>query len=313
MKAYSMDLRQRVYSTLEGESIRQTAERFEVSEYFVYSLKKRYREAGTLAPKAHGGGQKRRVDEAGSRYIQQVLAEEPDSTLNELCQRYLGKFAQVVSKSTLDRALKRLGITRKKRPSPDPQRHSERVQAERAAYVERLPTLPVGRLIAIDEMGACVDLCPLYGRSTKGQRAYGTKPTSRGARISTVGVLRIEGLKTALCFEGTLNAEVFLFFLQHFLLPLLRPGGIILLDNAKAHHVEQVREWIEQAGAQGVYLPPYSPDLNPIELVWSKVKHLLRKAQARTKEALYQAITDALQTISPRDARVFFQHVGFCI
>lgn len=82
--------------------------------------------------------------------------------------------------------------------------------------------------------------------------------------------LWIEGLKTALCFEGTLNAEVFLFFLHHFLLPLLRPGDIVLLDNAKAHHVEQVRELIEQAGAQVVYLPPYSPDLNPIELVWSK-------------------------------------------
>jgi transposase len=162
-------------------------------------------------------------------------------------------------------------------------------------------------------MGACLDLCPLYSRSTKGQRAYGTQPTFRGARISTGGALGIEGLKTALCFEGTLNAEVFLFFLHHFLLPLLRPGDLVLLDNAKAHHVEQVRELIEQAGAQVVYLPPYSPDLNPIELVWSKVKHLLRKAQARTKEALYQAIAEALQTISPRDARAFFHHVGFCI
>ena len=120
MKAYSMDLRQRVYSTLERESIRRTAERFEVSEYFVYSLKKRYREAGTLAPKAHGGGQKRTVDEAGARCMQQVLAEEPDLTLNELCQRYLDKFAQGVSKSAMDRALRRLGSTRKKRPSPIP-------------------------------------------------------------------------------------------------------------------------------------------------------------------------------------------------
>ena len=124
MKAYSMDLRQRIYGALERESIRRTAERFEVSEYFMYSLKKRYRQAGTLAPKAHRGGQKRRVDEAGSRYIKQVLAEEPDLTLNELCQRYLDKFAQLVSKSAMDRALKWLGITRKKRPlrSPTPQR-----------------------------------------------------------------------------------------------------------------------------------------------------------------------------------------------
>ena len=94
--------------------------------------------------------------------------------------------------------------------------------------------------------------------------AHGLAPWAR---------LWIEGLKTALCFEGTLNGEVFLFFLRHFLLPLLHPGDLVLLDNAKAHHVEQVRELIEQAGAQVVYLPPYSPDLNPIELAWSKVKH----------------------------------------
>jgi transposase len=201
----------------------------------------------------------------------------------------------------------------KKKSFSDPNRQSEAVQAQRATWAEQLPTLPAGRLIAIDEMGACLDLCPVYGRALKGQRAYGLKPTSRGPRISTVGALGIEGLKTALCFEGTLNGQVFLFFLEHFLRPLLRPGDIVLLDNAKAHHVEPVREVIEQAGAQGVYLPPYSPDLNPIELAWSKVKHYLRKAQARTLEALYQAIANALQTISSKDAYAFFRHVGLCI
>ena len=158
-----------------------------------------------------------------------------------------------------------------------------------------------------------MDLCPRYGRSAKGQRAYGLKPTSRGQRLSTVGRLGSEGLQTALCFEGTLNGHVFLFFLEHFLLPLLRPGDTVLLDNAQAHHVAQVRELIEEAGAQVLYLPPYSPDLNPIELAGSKVKHFLRKAQARTIDALYQAIAEALQTISPHDARAFFHHVGFCV
>lgn len=173
--------------------------------------------------------------------------------------------------------------------------------------------LPVERLIAIDEMGACLDLCPLYGRSAQGQRAYGTKPTARGTRISTVGALGIEGLKAAVCFEGTLNGDVFLFFLEHGLLPRLQPGDILLLDNAAAHRVAPVQEAIEQAGAHLVYFPSYSPDLNPIELAWSKVKHRLRKAQARTKEALYQAIAEALQTISTQETKAFFQHVGVCV
>jgi len=142
-------------------------------------------------------------------------------------------------------------------------------------------------------MGACLDWCPLYGRSAQGQRADGTKPTARGTRIRTVGALGVEGLKAALGFEGTLHGDVFLFFLEHVLLPRLQPGDILLLDNAAAHRVVPVQEAIEQAGAHLVFFPPYSPDLNPMERAWSTVKHRLRKAQARTKEALYQAIAEA--------------------
>jgi len=111
---------------------------------------------------------------------------------------------------------------------------------------------------------------------------------------------------TAMCFEGTLNGQVFLFFLEHFLCPLLRPGHIVIMDNAKAHLVEGVRELIESKGARLLYLPPYSPDYNPIELAWSKIKHSLRKARARTVDALYQAISQALDTITSDNAIGFF-------
>ena len=134
-------------------------------------------------------------------------------------------------------------------------------------------------------MGAAVNLTPLYGRSPTGERVYGAKPTGPGKRISTVGALGLGGLTSAMCFEGTLTGAVFLQFLDEFLVPGLKPGQIVILDNAKAHKVEGVRERIEGAGARVLYLPPYSPDLNPIEMAWSKVKQFLRKAQARTVEA----------------------------
>lgn len=165
----------------------------------------------------------------------------------------------------------------------------------------------------MDEMGAAMNLTPLYGRSPTGERVYGAKPTGPGKRISTVGALGLGGLTSAMCFEGTLTGEVFLQFLDESLVPGLKPGQIVILDNAKAHKVEGVRERIEGAGARVLYLPPYSPDLNPIEMAWSKVKQFLRKAQARTVEALYEAIAQALQTLSPSDAKGFFKHVGFCI
>jgi transposase len=117
MKAYSMDIRERVIENLEQESMRKTAKRFRVSDYFVYRLKQCYNEVGTLAPKPHGGGHGPRVEEAGGEFLRAVLTEAPDLTLNELCQGYERRFARKVSKSSMDRALRRLNLTRKKRPS----------------------------------------------------------------------------------------------------------------------------------------------------------------------------------------------------
>src|ERR687888_1560741 len=120
MRAYSMDIRERVIENLGQESMRKTAKRFRVSEYFVYRLKQRYREAGTLAPKPHGGGHGPLVDEAGGEFLRGVLAEAPELTLNELCERYEGRFGCTVSKSSMDRALRRLKGTRKKKPATTP-------------------------------------------------------------------------------------------------------------------------------------------------------------------------------------------------
>ena len=117
MRAYSIDIRERVIENLDQESMRKTAKRFRVSDYFVYRLKQRYREAGTLAPRPHGGGHGPLVDEAGGEFLRGVLTEAPELTLNELCARYEVKFARKVSKSSMDRALRRLDLTRKKRPS----------------------------------------------------------------------------------------------------------------------------------------------------------------------------------------------------
>lgn len=115
-----------------------------------------------------------------------------------------------------------------------------------------------------------------------------------------------------MCFEGTLNRNVFLSFLEHFLCPRLKPGQWVVMDNASAHHGEEVVHCIKQTGAQVLYLPPSSPEYNPIELAWSVVKHTLKKLKARTKEALYEAWSIALKAISPAQAKRFFQHVLKC-
>lgn len=123
-----------------------------------------------------------------------------------------------------------------------------------------------------------------------------------------VGALSASGMKTALNFEGTMTTDIFLYFLQHFLCPLLKAGDGVVMDNAPVHKNDQVRTLIEATGAKLLYLPPYSPELNPIELAWNKIKHFLRQQKARTIDALYQAYAEALTMISEQDAYRFVAH-----
>ena len=124
MRAYSIDIRERVIENLDQESMRKTAKGFRVSDYFAYRLKRRYKEAGTLAPKPHGGGHGPIVDEVGREFIRGVLVEAPDLTIKELGERYEGRFGRAVSKSSMDRALRRLKVTRKKRPATTPSKRA---------------------------------------------------------------------------------------------------------------------------------------------------------------------------------------------
>ena len=152
-----------------------------------------------------------------------------------------------------------------------------------------------------------------YGRSQKGERAVGIRPVSRGQRISAVGALSTDGIGSCMTFEGTLNGETFLFYLENFLCPALKEGQTVIVDNAKAHKVAGVKELIEGKGANPVYLPPYSPDLSPIECCRAKVRHFLKKVKTRTKETLNEAISEALNMVTENDSKGWFGHCGYVI
>jgi len=161
-------------------------------------------------------------------------------------------------------------------------------------------------------MGAGLDLIPTYGRAPSNERAYDTKPVSKGQRISLIGAMTKSGMATALNIEGTTNTLAFIYFLNHFLCPLLKKGTYVVVDNASIHKSDEVRELIEACGATLIYLPPYHPELNPIELAWNKMKTRLRKERARTKEQLYDIYSIALKTITPDNANEFFsKSMGF--
>lgn len=213
-----------------------------------------------------------------------------------------------VSLSAMARALRRMGITRKNKTYYDPQRRSEKVVDRTQEYFAEVSSIQNDQLVFIDEMGATLNLETNSGRSQKGQRAVGPKPTARGTRVSTVGALSSEGLKATRCFEGTMNGEVFLTFLTRWLLPILKTGQVLILDNASPHRCADVIKLRTKAGVKVIFLPPYSPHLNPIELCWSKVKTVLKTVKARTTETLRQALQEAFGRITPANAEAWFGH-----
>jgi transposase len=168
-----------------------------------------------------------------------------------------------------------------------------------------------GRLVFVDEMGAHTSLAPLYAYAPVGERAFFEIPRNRGTNTTLLSSLHLGGMGPSMAVEGATTKEVFDTYVEHFLVPALRPGQLVVMDNLGAHRPKRVRELIEGKGCELVYLPPYSPDLNPIEEAFSKVKDILRKIGARGKEALVEAMGRALGAVSTEDVRGFFTHCGY--
>jgi len=174
-----------------------------------------------------------------------------------------------------------------------------------------LDTLDRGRLVFVDEMGTHTSLAPFYVYSPRGQRAFFKVPRNRGTKTTLLASMSLEGMGPSMAVEGSTNKEVFEVYVEHFLAPTLKEGQVVVMDNLSAHKGERARKLIEERGCQLLYLPPYSPDLNPIEEAFSKVKRLLRVIGARTKEALVEAIGKALDAVSLKDAKGFFTYCGY--
>jgi len=146
-----------------------------------------------------------------------------------------------------------------------------------------------------------------FGRCVGGRRLQDATPESHWKVLTIVGAMSLKGMIATMTIEAATDTEIFLAYLDHVLCPALKPGDVVVMDNLSSHKVQGVRERIHAAGADLLYLPPYSPDLNPIEKAWSKLKQMLRSAKARTSEALYQAIQHALPNITPENASAWFR------
>jgi len=181
----------------------------------------------------------------------------------------------------------------------------------RSLWRAEIGRIEPGRFVFVDEMGVHTSLASLYAYAPIGERAFFEVPRNRGKNTTLLASLHAAGMGPSMAVEGATTVRVFETYVERLLVPTLEPGQIVVMDNLGAHRPSRVRELIEARGCELLYLPAYSPDLNPIEEAFSKVKHILRKIGARGKEALIEAMGRALEAVSAQDVLGFFAHCGY--
>jgi transposase len=304
MRPYSQDLRERILDTVQrGEgTIRQIAERFLVSVSFVTRLLQLHRSSGSVEPRPHGGGNPAVLTPEDFGRLREFIAKQPDATLQE-CAAHLGTSCSL---ATISRALSKLGLPRKKEVPRAAEQGSPEVQEKRRVFRKELAGVDPHRLVFVDECGANTAMTRTHGRAPAGQRVYTDAPAHWDSVTLTCGV-RLSGVTATLAFPGATNTGTFETYVEEVLVPELKRGDVVVWDNLKPHQSEEAIEAVEEAGAEVVPLPPYSPDMTPIEEMISKVKGAMRSAAGRTKEAVYTAFGSALHDVTLEDIAGWFQ------
>jgi transposase len=188
---------------------------------------------------------------------------------------------------------------------------TERNEEKRSAFRERLEGVDPERLVFVDESLTNIAMVPRYARAPKGERAFGKAPRNWGKNVTLISSITLSGMGPSMSIQGSSDTESFSLYMREILAPSLKSGQIVLMDNLSVHKAGWVRDLIERKGCRLWLLPSYSPDMNPIEEAFSKAKNLIRKAKARTLEALFAVTARALEAISEEDARGFFEDCGY--
>jgi transposase len=240
-------------------------------------------------------------------WLWDLIEDHSDDTLDELRQR--GGFT--CSLTTIWRALRRHGLTRKKKSMHADERDRPDVKRKRRAFRAKVGRIEPGRLQYIDESGANTAMVRAYAWAPRGERAVGSAP-GKWESFTVIAALGLDGAHAPLVIPGPLDAAAFETYVTEVLVPELHPGDVVIWDRVPTHQVRAAAAAVRRAGAKLIFLSPYSPDYTPIEKLWSKVKAYLRRVAARSKDSLYTALAEALESVTPQDIVGWFQHAGLC-
>jgi transposase len=310
MKPLSNDLRQRILAAVDRRegSRRQLAARFSVDVSTITRLLQLRRETGAFEPRPHAGGTEPTLDPEGLERLRNLVQETPDAALEQHKQR-LGISGSIM---IVWRGLEKLGITRKKKTLHATEQDRPEVQEERRSFLEEVEPIEPKRLVFVDETGVTTAMTPAYGRAPSGERVEASAPASWQS-VTVIAAIGLDGIRAPLAFPGGTDAATFQTYVEQVLVPALREGDVVIFDNLAAHLRPEVTEAIERAGASVLPLPPYSPDFNPIEEMFSKFKECLRRLGVRTKDHLYDAIGEALREVTIQDILGWFRQAGSCV
>lgn len=308
MEAYPTKVRELVLGAYDDGVV--TAEivgRFKVSPSWARRVSQRWREEGLRVATQQKHGPDPKLTSVHRQQLMDLVKETPDVTLTELKEC----LSIPVSISTIARALTDMKLTFKKKSVHASEQGRPDVKQKREDWEECLPGLDVEKLVFLDESGINTAMARRYGRCLEGERLVASAPAGQYHNNTLLSALRLDGVVAPMVLDGPVNAESFAGYVEQSLVPELEAGDVVIMDNLPAHKSVRVTQAIEGAGCILVYLPPYSPDFNPIENMWSKVKAWLRKVAPRTFDTVVDAVKHALLAVTPSDCEGYFDHCGY--
>ena len=308
-KTYSGDLRERVVGAVAtGASRREAAELFDIAASTAVKWLRRLRETGSVAAKPRGGSTSPLEEHAA--VIVALVKERPDATYDELLAALAARQINT-SRGALWRFFARHRITRKKKSLRAAEQQREDVARARRRWIREQGLLDPARLVFVDETGVNTHMVRLYGHAPRGVRLVEHVPFGDWETITFVAALRHDKMVAPMVVDGPINGELFLAYVKRCLVPTLKPNDIVMMDHLPAHKVAGVAEAIAAAGATLRYLPQYSPDLNPIEMPYSKFKAYMRKLAERTVAGVSRAIRSFLPSVNEGECANYFRHAGY--
>ena len=307
----SNDLRRRVVTAVDGGmSRRGAAKRFGITPSTAIKWVCAWQRTGSYRPRPQGGDRRSQRIEARAETVLALVEETPDMTLAEIAVHLESAHGVRVSQSTVWRFFHRRGITFKKTAHASEQQRPD-VLRRRRAWFDAQPDLDPEQLVFVDETGASTKMARRCGRAPRGHRCRASVPHGHWKTTTFVGALRLSGMTAPMVLDGAMHGAAFLAYVEQVLVPTLKPGDIVVMDNLPAHRSAAVREAIHRVGAELRFLPPYSPDLNPIEMAFSKFKADLKCRAARTVTELWEAIGQATNIFTPDECENYFAAAGY--